>query len=89
MESILRTSGCEVLDSKGICLSSLMTFAQMLNVWSQSESTTYFLRKILYQLQLRFTTVSQDILGPLFSAEKCVQNDPVSLGLGDIHCYLF
>ena len=32
MESILRTSGRVVLDSKGICLSSLMTFAQMLNV---------------------------------------------------------
>ena len=32
MESILRTSGRVVLDSKGICLYSLMTFAQMLNV---------------------------------------------------------
>ena len=32
MEYMLRTSWCEVLDSKGICLSSLMTFTQMLNV---------------------------------------------------------
>lgn len=91
MVYILMTSGYKVLDYEYICLSSLMIFSQILDVGSQSYVVNVlhiFLRKILYQLKLRFPAVSQDILGPLYSAGKCVQNDPMHLGL-DIHYNLF
>lgn len=48
-----------------------------------------FLKKnILSTETLRFTAVSQDLLGPLCSAGKWVHNDPMHLAL-DIHYNLF
>ena len=58
-----------------------MTFAQVLDVGSQdfimNVIRIFFLRKVLYPLKLRFAAVSQDSLGPLFFAGKCVENDPI------------
>lgn len=48
-----------------------------------------FLKKnILSTETLRFTAVSQDLPGPFYFAGKCVQNDPLRLGL-DRHYNLF
>lgn len=77
---ILMTSGCEVLGYQCMCLSRLMTFAQVLDMGSQDfimNVIHIFLRKVLYPLKLRFAAVSQDSLGPLFFAGKCVENNPI------------
>lgn len=48
----------------------------------------FFEKNVLSTEIFRFIAVAKDILGPLYSAGKCVQNDPMHLGL-DIDYNLF
>lgn len=68
------------------CLSTLMTFAQMLDIGCQNYVVNVL--NIFWELNFikcRSIAVFQDITVQLYYARKCVQNGPMHLELADIH----